>query len=597
MPAITMDSTSAIPPTESAEYWADTIRQNLQIARYSIDENSDDEHAQTRIDETIMEAPRRGTTRRELASQVAAKLYPDHPPDSLAPIIQYEKDIVSLRALVQEHRRSAVSKATKENESHNFAKRIQKQGPWDPVKDPLPLTGASSLPMPVEVSDKESLAPFFAHLRDNGTHQVSENGEGSAGIEPYYNVELIEFEKGVLYSDGRVDLCKMATGPRNIGDLMNSLKPNTSSKHFLLGNNIIGPVGADSIASFIEEFPDRFETWYLAGNCIDAASFGRLVNSMVKSPVITNVWLKRNPLGRDAAKDVFRLITQSPNLRTLDLDQTELGDEGVAELFTLLTNHSKPHKLRHIYLNAVGISTQACSQISLYLASPSCALTSLFISNNPIGPALATLAPGLAANSTLERLSLQSCGLSDASTTPLLRALKNHPLKTLDLGQSYATEDLGTRYNWLSDAQPLIDLVTTTPSLQYLNLSSTPMPQEALNSLLAAVAKSNTLLSFHAKSLVRGDPAAVHAGQEGKRLQRLVNRRLSQNVWEKLGVHYDRFNAELKRFLVSPEDVRFIDSVYRNRDAGRARRGEGRLEKWWGEGDDTLKMIGDGMVE
>lgn len=35
--------------------------------------------------------------------------------------------------------------------------------------------------------------------------------------------------------------------------------------------------------------------------------------------------------------------------------------------------------------------------------------------------------------------------------------------------------------------------------------------------------------------------------------------------------------------MVSPRDVRFIDSVYRNRDAGAARRGEKRLEKWWGD--------------
>lgn len=73
------------------------------------------------------------------------------------------------------------------------------------------------------------------------------------GIEPYYNTELIEFEKGVLYADGRIDLCKMVAGPRNIGDLMDSLKPNTFSRHFLLGNNVIGPTGAKAIASFIDE--------------------------------------------------------------------------------------------------------------------------------------------------------------------------------------------------------------------------------------------------------------------------------------------------------------------------------------------------------
>jgi len=42
---------------------------------------------------------------------------------------------------------------------------------------------------------------------------------------------------------------------------------------------------------------------------------------------------------------------------------------------------------------------------------------------------------------------------------------------------------------------------------------------------------------------------------------------------------------------MSPPDVRFIDSVYRNRDAGKARRGLMRLDKVWMDGDDTLDMV------
>ena len=156
--------------------------------------------------------------------------------------------------------KSTTTHAAESNEKHNWIKRILKQnGPWNPAEDPLSYKGAPSIPMPVEVSDPESLAPFFAHLRNNGTHQVLDPAaadlQGDSGFEPYYNVSYIEFEKGVLYSDGRLDLCKMVTGPRNIGDLMDSLKTNSHSKHFLLGNNIIGPTGVEAIASFIEQHP------------------------------------------------------------------------------------------------------------------------------------------------------------------------------------------------------------------------------------------------------------------------------------------------------------------------------------------------------
>jgi hypothetical protein len=590
---------------EPAEYWVDVLRASLLIAARL--DHADPEHADTEehesetLDEALMTAPRRGGAQHDLACEIAALVYPDFPPGSLAPIIQYEKDIVKLRALVKEDRATSAAKALAQNDLLSWRKRISnQQGPWNEVEDPLPLTGAPALPMPVQISNPESLAPFFAHLRNAGTHRPSEktgpNQKGESGAEPYYNVELLEFEKGVLYSDGRMDLCKMATGPRNIGDLMESLKPNAFSKHFLLGNNIVGPTGAEAIAAFIEDFPERMETWYLAGNCIDAAGFARLVDSMVKSPVITNIWLKRNPLGANSAKEVFRLITQTPSLRTLDLDQTELGDEGVTELFSLLSDQNQAVPLRHLYLNGTGISKQACKQISRYLALPSCALVSLYMSNNPIGSAAAALAPGLSSNQTLERLSLQSCGLSDVPTAALLSALEHHStLKALDMGQSFATEDLGMRYNWLTDSSPFVRFVQNSPFLQYLNIAHMPMTQEAVNAVLQVVATSPSMLSLesNARPLIRGDrtATAVRTGQEGVRLAKTVRERLHANVRQVYGVDYEQFHSSEKRFLMSPQDVRLIDSVYRNRDAGKARRGLMKLDKVWAEGDETLNMV------
>jgi hypothetical protein len=60
---------------------------------------------------------------------------------------------------------------------------------------------------------------------------------------------------------------------------------------------------------------------------------------------------------------------------------------------------------------------------------------------------------------------------------------------------------------------------------------------------------------------------------------------------------YDEWHADEKRWLVNDKtDVRKIDSVYRNRDAGLARRGLIKLEKWWDEDDDTLKEVMIGAV-
>lgn len=606
-------STSPPPATtvedSSVAYWAALIQKNLSTAHSVGFADSDDEDTSPlRVDEEIMNAPRRKGPREVLARNIAMRLYPASL-GSLAPIIQYEKDIIMLRHLVRDQRRSAIATASERNARANRIKRIARQGPWDEEKDPLSYKGVSSLPMPVEQSEPGSLAPFFAHLAVDGTHEPTstagpEDAQASfsLGTEPYYHTELIEFEKGVLYSDGRVDLCKMVTGPRNIGALMESLKTNTFSKHFLLGNNIVGPVGAKAIADFIRVFPDKFETWYLAGNCIDGASFSSLVDAMVQSPAITNVWLKRNPLGPGAAKDVFRLISETPNLRTLDLDQTELGDDGVAELFAMLADHAakKTLPLRNIYLNGTGIGMKACIQVARFLGSAHCQLESLYMSNNPVGGSIVALTAGLEKNRSLKRLSAQSCGLKDAGVVALASSLSAHEgLAVLDLGQGYATEDLGMRYNWITDVSvpALVDLIGKV-QLQYLNLAYTALTQTGLNDLLAAVSTSPALLWFHAKASSVGakDAVGVKAGQEGARLYKLARERLHENVQRVFGVDYVRFAAEEKRFLVSPRDVRFIDSVYRNRDAGAARRGLKRLEKWWVDGDETLTKVAEGSL-
>lgn len=97
-------------------------------------------------------------------------------------------------------------------------------------------------------------------------------------------------------------------GPPNIAKLMENLKKNTFIRHFLLGNNMIGPVGARLIAEFVHQHPDNIETWYLAGNCIDLAGLERLVPAWKTSTAITNIWLKRNPLGPKAYDALSQLV-------------------------------------------------------------------------------------------------------------------------------------------------------------------------------------------------------------------------------------------------------------------------------------------------
>jgi hypothetical protein len=86
----------------------------------------------------------------------------------------------------------------------------------------------------------------------------------------------VEFPRGIFYSDGRMDLCKQVVGPGSISPLMDCLRHNSHIRHFLLGNNVIGHVGARAVSDFIAH-NSKVVTWYLAGNCIDAEGVEKLL--------------------------------------------------------------------------------------------------------------------------------------------------------------------------------------------------------------------------------------------------------------------------------------------------------------------------------
>lgn len=122
------------------------------------------------------------------------------------------------------------------------------------------------------------------------------------------------------------------------------------------------------------------------------------------------------------------------------------------------------------------------------------------------------------------------------------------------------------------------------------------MTNVGLNTVLEAVATSATLQFYRAITVwPQGrDAVAVHARQQHVKLTELAHANVLKNIKHIYGenVTYDEFHSQHKRWLVNDKtDVRKIDSVYRNRDAGLARRGLKKLDKWWDEESQTLKEV------
>ncbi|KAJ7747640.1 hypothetical protein DFH07DRAFT_942389 [Mycena maculata] len=337
------------------------------------------------------------------------------------------------------------------------------------------------------------------------------------------------------------------SGPTHVEKLFDALDRNTLVTQVLIGNNVISATGARRVPRFIAEHPDRFETWYLAGNHLCPPGFKLLVDAMVKSPRITNIWLKQNPLTPDSVDNIVRLITQTPNLRTLDLQNTELGDEGVDV------------PLRHFYLSANGVGQKAAAGIAAYLAHPACKLESLYIAANPIGDAGAVpLADALKSNSSLLRFNMSSTGLTSTGASALCTPLGTHPrIMSVELGVANTTKPFGQRYNHIDDrAIPHLIALIQHPPMRHLDLGRTALSAASLEAIMAAVAASN-LCEFQA-----------HRRRKHNHVKRpsLLPLRcaLEANVKRFFPEEesYESFSEGLgARFLYSSEDLRLTDST------------------------------------
>lgn len=378
-------------------------------------------------------------------------------------------------------------------------------------------------------------------------------------------------------------------GPHHISDLIDALENNHFVKHFLLGNNIIGPRGARAIAAYIQRHPDRMQTWYLAGCCIDSTSFSVLAESLALSINCQYLWLKRNPLLLASAEALSRLIIQMPNLTTLDLDQTELGDEGVSKMFKILAScNGTPPSLQTIYLNATGIGHIASVAIGDFLGSGNCAITSLYMACNPIGGGVHFLCQGLAANTSLRRLSLASVGMKTSGAKALFTSLRAHThLMALDVSHSYATEDLRQRYNYIGDdaCPALIDMITQVRTLRSLRLGITAMSQEVFEGLEGPLVNSDLLFLVASSFRFKAKDSSAMSNALREMIRRNLAKAYGPNMTAEI------FLTGPARFIHSPEDVRFIDSQYRNRDVFMVRRGEKVLDKLWSEEDSTLEDV------
>lgn len=537
------------------------------------------------ISATVKELPgRKSHLLRPQMQAIARLLFPGC--TDVKAFIHYEESRRKACQIVRANEK--VEKAMKEALKGGF-KAQELQGPWAGQKtDPVSLAGPPALPMPVQIGEEQHFKDCFNFLsldKDPADFCMEsdvlkdDQYNLQSGKELIWNTPMVEFERGVAYVDGRLDLCKMVVGPTHIEPLIKALRSNNFVKHFLLGNNLTSATGCAAITAFIKDKPDQMETWYLAGNHIKAQGFKEMVDAMVMNhnPVITNVWLKRNPLGPASVPAIVKLITQVATLRTLDLENTELGDEGVAQIFNGLKGRAVG--LKNVFLNANGVGEKGAAAVADALVA-GWQPESLMLASNPIGDAGAKhLARALRSNFSLVRVGLQSNGYTSHGASLIADALSQHPtLRTVVFSPPMTTMVHGQRYNHIADeALPALKKLINNPELRVLELGRTAFSAEAVEDIHDAVASSN-LCEFQAFHVNNGQSCSLRVRQQ-----------LESNVEKFYATDLDTFRNGLGlRLLRNTPDVRLIDSVYRTRDK---REGSRNVKQYWDEGDPVWAMV------
>jgi len=347
--------------------------------------------------------------------------------------------------------------------------------------------------------DPAELAPLVAWLE-----------RGEAASEP------VQFPRGTVLPDGRLDLCKQSIGPDGARVVLEALRGNCSIRAILFGTGAIGNEGAASVAAALDDGL-ALETVYLGCNAIDDA--GTLARAIGRSSVDA-LWLKRNPLGA-SAHHLAELVTSGAKLRVLDLYNCELGDDGVAAIATALA--SPQSQVEHVYLGGNAAGPRAAAALGAMLAT-STTLRSLQLSASRFGDDTndaVTLADGLARNSSLEQLGLASCNIGPRGGAALAAALVRHPrLLSLELGAATSARALGEPPNRIADdgAPAFAELVAANGPLRTLDLRWNGITSRGAMPILEALQANHSIVELGLHHFV------------ARTIRRSIRRRLDANA-------------------------------------------------------------------
>jgi Ran GTPase-activating protein (RanGAP) involved in mRNA processing and transport len=484
-----------------------------------------------------------------IAKRIAFKLFPTNELNKDPVVmrrwtyIRYQQLLSLLTKIFKEQ---IEKEETLKNRYKDVRKTHQRKYFCELKKQPLSNLITHPIPMPVNISSLEELQPFFDHLKNNDAIMGNK----------------LQFDRGIHYDDGRMDLCKQVVGPPHIGVLMESLRNNSQIEHFLLGNNIIGYAGAKAISDFIKgEHLPKIKTWYLAGNEINDEGIKLIADALKYNTHCEALWLKRNPIKAIGVKYLAELLEVNNHIRILDLHNIAMLDEGCQTLFTSLKKNTG---LRHLYVDANGITVEGVKSICQYfdylVQENRKGITSLWIDINRIDDeGTILLSHSLKNYKYLKRLVMGSNRITEVGTQAVCDALVNSStLEVLDLGLYKSTSDLSELPNNFGDAgaQHIAEFIEKNKSVKVMSVLHNNISEKGLEMINDALQKNDHLLYIYYEQYGINIPQALKQSMKNK---------LSQNIERTYHMEFSEFMKDKLRYIRGSEKLKNIDSDYRNK--------------------------------
>jgi Ran GTPase-activating protein (RanGAP) involved in mRNA processing and transport len=393
---------------------------------------------------------------------------------------------------------------------------------------------------PVDISAPELLEPLYLYLHNEKIDKIDKDAD-------------VQFIRGTVCADGRLDLCKQVIGPIGINGLMESLSfdsllPEPKVKHLLLGNNICGNELGHSVGKFIESGKSALTTWYIAGNNMDVDGITPVCKALETDKQVKQLWLKRNPIRALGIPQIINMLKVNTYLEVLDLTNTGLMDEGG---ILILSNLNQT--LKYLYLASNGLTYWTCEFLSQCVNKSG--LIQIGLGCNRLADIGAKHIADMISDPEckIQSLEIGSVGIGPIGAKYISEALKiNKSMIALNIGFLKSTNDLKEVPNIIGSdgAISFAKALEINRSLRHLDLTYTGVQQAGVEALAKSLCEHNNTLVY------------INVEQFGiphNELSRELIRRTVQKNRESI----ERKELDMIDLVVFPKHLDEIKSVYR----------------------------------